>query len=326
MAKVIVEHVYDAVIDDVYLNLSGIAGESELFLKLEGLNPAGSVKMKTARSLIEHAECTGRLKPDQQVIESSSGNLGIALSMVCAAKGYTFTCVIDPNTSPHAVAMMRACGAEVVEVYCHDANGGYLGSRIKYIQQRIAQEPALVWLNQYGNQANPQVHTRTTAASILRDVGRVDYLFIGVGTAGTLMGCAEHFRAYSPDTRLIAVDAVGSVTFGHRPSQRFIPGIGTSQLPALCRPELVDEVIMVSEADAIRMCRVLARERGLLAGGSTGSVLAAVAVRAKEIPVGSRVVALSPDLGDKYLNSIYDDQWVKEKFNGRALWAVEEVP
>ncbi len=310
----IVKHVYELVTDDIYMRLDELASGFELLLKVEGLNPAGSIKLKTARSLIEDAERTGRLSAGRRVIESSSGNLGIALSMVCAARGYAFTCVVDPNTSPQAVHAMRSCGADVVEVNWRDPNGGYLRSRISYIGRRIAADPNLVWLNQYANEANPAVHARTTAAAILRDVGRVDYLFVGAGTTGTLMGCARHFRRNSPATVVVAVDAVGSVTFGHPPGLRNIPGIGTSRRPELVRREMVDDVVMVEEIDAIRTCRALARRRGLLVGGSTGSVLAAVAARSGGFRPGARVVAVAPDLGEKYLNTIYDDDWVRDKF------------
>lgn len=306
--------VADAVADNVFLELSDVVAGSALFLKLEGLNPAGSVKLKTAVSLIDHAESTGVLRPGGRVIESSSGNLGIALAVVCAERGYRFLCVCDPNVSELSVAFMRATGAEVVRIDRRDGNGGFLESRIAFVRQCLAEDAELVWLNQYANPANPAAHRIRTARAIHAEIGRVDYLFVGAGTTGTVMGCSDYFRAHSPHTRIVAVDTVGSVTFGTAPGIRYVPGMGTSRPPELCRTGAVDQVVMVEEIDAIRECRAAAKRWGLVAGGSTGSVLHAIRNSAAEIPAGSRIVALAPDFGDRYLNTVYDDEWVAERF------------
>ncbi|MGW8360692.1 2,3-diaminopropionate biosynthesis protein SbnA [Streptomyces wedmorensis] len=315
---------YDLITDDIFLSLPGELPGSELFLKIEGLNPAGSIKLKTAVGLVSDAELRGLLGPGGRVIESSSGNLGVALSMVCAAKGYQFTCVTDPNASAQNVASMKALGARVLVVDERDANGGYLGSRIALIKRMVAEDPDLLWTNQYGNQANPRIHSVRTAASTMAKIGAIDYLFVGAGTTGTLMGCAEYFRLFSPHTTIIAVDTQGSVTFGGPSKTRYIPGLGTSRRPELLRTELVDEVVLIDERDAVRACRAMARRHGILVGGSTGSVLAAVLERADAIPAGSRVVALSPDLGDRYLSTVYDDTWVAARFGVEALEPVTQ--
>ncbi|MEU2794068.1 2,3-diaminopropionate biosynthesis protein SbnA [Streptomyces sp. NPDC007100] len=314
----IVEHAYDLVTDDVFLRLDGLLPHGELFLKLEGLNPAGSVKLKTAAGLVEDAERRGLLRPGGALIESSSGNLGIALSMVCAAKGYTFTCVTDPHVPAQSVALMHAYGAHVCVVDTPDANGGYLGSRIALIRSALDLDPSLTWPNQYANAANPAVHAARTAAAVLREIRRVDYLFVGAGTTGTVMGCAAHFRRRSPRTTVVAVDAEGSVTFGGPPGPRLVPGLGTSRTPEICRPRDVHHVVSVPERDAVLMCRGIARSHGLAVGGSTGSVLCAVLRLRSRIPAGARVVALSADLGDRYLDTVYDDAWVAEHFGTHA--------
>lgn len=315
---------YDLITDDIFLSLPGELPGSELFLKIEGLNPAGSIKLKTAVGLVSDAELQGLLRPGGRVIESSSGNLGVALSMVCAAKGYRFTCVTDPNASAQNVAAMKALGAQVIVVDERDDNGGYLGSRIALIKRLVAEDPDLLWTNQYGNPANPRIHSVRTAASTMARIGPIDYLFVGAGTTGTLMGCAEYFRRFSPRTRIIAVDTEGSVTFGGPSRTRYIPGLGTSRRPELLQPQLVDEVVLVDERDAVRACRAMARRHGILVGGSTGSVLAAVLERADAIPAGSRTVALSPDLGDRYLSTVYDDTWVAARFGVEALEPVDQ--
>ncbi len=315
----IYRHPYEMVLDDVFLHLGDAMDGHDVYLKMEGLNPAGSIKLKVAVSMVEDAERKGILRPGGRLIESSSGSLGIALAMVSATKGYSFLCVTDPNTSPQSLDIMRALGAQVVEVDEPDASGGYLGSRISYIERRVAQDPLLVWLNQYANPTNWMVHERCTAAAITAELPGVDILFVGVGTAGTLMGCVEHFRKVSPDTRIVAVDAVGSVSFGSSPGPRFIPGIGASRRPEMLRAELVDDLVLVSEADTIRTCRWLARRHGLFAGGSTGSIVAAILRHVPELPAGSCVVGISPDFGGRYTPTIYDDVWVAERFGPDCL-------
>ncbi|MEU1778294.1 MULTISPECIES: 2,3-diaminopropionate biosynthesis protein SbnA [Streptomyces] len=316
----------DIVTDEVFLELDGFLPDSHLFLKLEGMNPAGSVKLKSALGMVEDAERNGVLWPGGRIVESSSGSLGIALSVIAAARGYHFTCVTDPNISPQSLALIQALGAEVVQVTRRDDNGGYLGTRIARIREMTEADPGLVWLNQYANPANAQAHARRTATSILKNIGHVDVLLVGAGTTGTLMGCTRHFRTYSPWTRIVAVDTTGSVTFGGPPGPRYIPGLGTSRRPELCRPDRVDEVVLVDEPDAVRMCRRLAREHGLPVGGSTGSVLAALESIADRIPAGSRVVALSPDMGDRYIRTIYDDMWVADTFGTGVLEAPGAQP
>lgn len=324
----IVHRVADVVVDDMFLVLDDVVPGSDVFLKLEGLNAAGSVKLKTAVGLLDHAEAAGLLIPGGRVIESSSGNLGVALSVVCAERGYRFTCVCDPNVSEFSVAFMRATGAEVVVIDQRDRNFGYLESRIAYVHERLAADNSLVWLNQYANPANPAPHRTRTAPSIHAEIGHVDYLFAGAGTTGTLSGCVQYFRVHSPHTKIIAVDVVGSVTFGFPPGVRHIPGLGTSRRPELADALSVDRVVLVEESYAVRRCRELARSRGLVAGGSTGAVLSAIGTMSDDIPPGSRIVALSPDFGDRYLQTIYHDTWVKDRFDGEfddaceAGWAV----
>ncbi len=307
----------ELILDDIFLALPDLAPGREVFLKLESMNPAGSIKMKTALALIDDLEASGALRPGIRVIESSSGNLGVALAVVCAARGYDLTIVADPNATPEAVALMRAFGATVEIVTTTDDSGGYLGSRIDHIKRALAATPHLVWPNQYGNPANPLGHQRTTAPAIFKELGHVDALFVGVGTSGTLRGCLDHIRSINAPTEVFAVDTVGSVTFGESPRPRYIPGIGTSR-----RPELFQEIqdsddfhrLLVDERDAVRECRYMARRHGLLIGGSTGSVLAAARRVCGSLDEGARIAAISPDSGEKYLGSIFRDTWVAERY------------
>jgi cysteine synthase A len=299
-------------VNDCFLRLDGLAA-ANVYLKLEGLNPAGSVKLRPAVWMIEMLEAEGRLQPGyHHVIESSSGNLGIALALTCKVKGYPFTCVTDPNANPDAVRLMRAYGAAVVVVRERDAMGGYLGTRIARIAQLLASDPRAVWTNQYANPANAGAHFAMTAPVIHRAFPDLDYLFIGAGTTGTLVGCAAYFARHHPSTKVIGVDAVGSVTFGGPAARRHLPGIGTSRRPELADLHTPDEVVYVRERDAVRSCRRILERYGLLVGGSTGSVLSAV----QEYPMrpGSTAVAISPDFGDRYLDTLYDQQWIEARF------------
>lgn len=315
----ITDRVYDLVRDDAFLRISGLGGLRRLYVKIEGLNAGGSIKLKTARCMVEGAELSGVDLGRLRIIESTSGNLGVALAVICAAKGYRLTCVTDPNSNSSAVAVMRALGAEVVVVQERDENGGFLGSRIDYIRERLRREPDLFWVNQYANPNNPLAHEQMTAPAVLDEFERVDHLFVGVGTGGTLMGVADYFRLHSPMTRIVAVDTVGSVNFGSEPKRRLIPGLGASKRPELLSPDTPDKVVLVPEDDTVRACRWLARTTGLLAGGSTGTVLAAIRSLAADIPPYETVVAISPDLGERYLHSIYNDDWVMGMGLGRAL-------
>jgi 2,3-diaminopropionate biosynthesis protein SbnA len=315
----IARHAYDLILDDIFLQVDGVVDLRQFYVKIEGFNPAGSVKMKTARGLVEAAESSSADLTKTTLIESSSGNLGVALAVVCAAKKYRLICVTDPNSNATAGSIMRALGAEVVVVRDRDAEGGYLGTRISYIRERLAAEPNLYWLNQYANPSNPAAHEQSTAPAVLEAFGRVDYLFVGVGTGGTLMGCVDYFRRRSPTTRIVAVDAVGSVNFfPGTGTPRYIPGLGTSKRPEILDTSAPDEILLIPEWETVRECRWLALNTGLLTGGSTGTVLAAVRRVAASIPPDATVVAIAPDLGERYLHSVYDDGWVAERGLDRA--------
>lgn len=301
--------------DANFINVRGL-GFDHIHMKLESLNPAGSIKLKTAIGLIDFYEKKREIHRDSILIESSSGNLGVALSLICAERGYPFVCVVDPNTNINNVKMMKVFGATVITVTETDNNGGYLGTRIKYIRDKLNEDPRYIWMNQYSCPANPETHAATTAKAIHRAFPKLDYLFVGAGTTGTLMGCSEYFHQHSPETRIIAVDSQGSVTFGQPPGKRFIPGLGSSQMPPIFNNAHLHGRLLVDERAAIGMCRWLARSNGVLSGGSTGTVLAGFCSMAKQINKEATCVVISPDAGERYLDSIYSDEWVNTRFEG----------
>ena len=306
-------------VGDLYVDMEPIFG-LPLYLKCEGFNFAGSVKLKAALEMIGAAERSGMLRPGATLVESSSGNLGVALSMVAASCGYGFVCVTDSRCTLTAQRLMRAQGAEVLVVTEPHPQRGLLGARLALVAQLCQDNDGYVWLNQYDNPANWTAHARTTGPEILKEFPELDVLFVGAGTTGTLMGCARYLREDKPGVRMVAIDAEGSVTFGFPPASRLIPGLGTAVRPALLDPSYVDEVVIVSELDTIRTCRQLQRN-GFMFGGSTGTVVAgAVRWLAEHAPDGNvTAVAVAPDLGERYLDTIYDDDWVVDHFGADAL-------
>ena len=309
----IIESALELVFPDLFYRLPAFAGSHDVFLKLEGFNITGSIKVKTAIGLVEDLERRGIAKPNKTVIvESSSGNLGLALSLVCAIKGYEFICVTDPNANRATIKGMELYGAKVIVVEERDPAGGFLGSRFKIIDHILQSEPNAVWVNQYANIANKNVHAEQTANEIAREFEKVDWVFVGAGTTGTLAGVSERLRQEFPHIKVVAVEPVGSVTFGGAPGKRKIPGIGTSVRPKLADLANPDMVVAINEEKTIETCLSFVRDYHLLVGGSTGTVLAAVQQLAPEFTRGDTIVAISPDLGEKYLDTIYDTAWVEE--------------
>ncbi|MFF3244511.1 2,3-diaminopropionate biosynthesis protein SbnA [Streptomyces sp. NPDC002870] len=320
--------------EELYVDLESIFGHS-LFLKCEGFNFAGSIKLKAATEMVETAERDGVLTPDSILVESSSGNLGVALSMIAASKGYRFLCVTDSRCNLSTRLMMEALGSQVHIVAGQEANGGFLGARIDYIRALCASDDRYVWLSQYTNPGNWRAHYRKTAPEIAHQFPGLDVLFVGAGTTGTLMGCARYFRKWHRPVRIVALDSVGSVAFGGAPGRRMIPGLGMSIRPPLLDESYVDEVIRVEEADTIRTCHSLARH-GFLFGGSTGTVVSgAMGWLAEHDARELTAVAIAPDLGDRYLDTIYQANWLQDLYGDEVLnsdevsagsWAASPAP
>ncbi|MBO0837283.1 MAG: pyridoxal-phosphate dependent enzyme, partial [Actinobacteria bacterium] len=215
--------------------------------------------------------------------------------------------------------LMEALGCRVHVITEPDPADGFLGARIRYVRGLCASDDRYVWLNQYTNPGNWKAHYRTTAPAIARRFPRLDVLFVGAGTTGTLMGCARYFRQWRRKVRIVAVDAEGSVTFGGPPARRMIPGLGTSVRPALLDESYVDDVVHVGEPDSIRTCHRLAG-RGFLFGGSTGTVVSgALGWLDRQDALDGTAVAIAPDLGERYLDTVYLTNWVHEMYGEDVL-------
>ena len=228
--------------DDLFVDLHSVVDHS-LFLKCEGFNFAGSIKLKAAVGMIEAAEREGLLNQWSILVESSSGNLGVALAMAAASKGYRFLCVTDSRCNDATRRLIQVLGSGVHVVTEPDPVGGLLGARLDHIRRLCASSARYVWLDQYANPNNWKAHHRTTAPAIARQFPDLDVLFVGAGTTGTLMGCARWFRWWHPRVHIVAVDAAGSVSFGGPAGRRLIPGLGMSVPPPQLQTSLVDDVV-----------------------------------------------------------------------------------
>jgi len=287
--------------------LEGTSAEQagvELYAKLESFNPGGSVKDRIGVAMIEAAEADGVIEPGRStIVEATSGNTGIALAFVCAAKGYRLVLTLPQGMSREREALLRLYGAEVEITES-------LGGMQEAVQaaQRMAQDPDVFLPDQFSNPANPQAHRLTTGPEIEKALdGRVDVLVAGVGTGGTITGVGEHLKGVNPKLTVIAVEPSGSpVLSGGRPGAHRIQGIGAGFVPPVLNRELLDEVIPVSDEDAIVTAWRCAKREGVLAGISCGAALcAALQVAARKESRGKRIVVMMPDSGERYISQAF---------------------
>jgi cysteine synthase len=300
--------IYDSIIDTigntplVRLRKLGQGLPAEVVLKLEYFNPCSSVKDRIGASMIEAAEAAELIKPETVLLEPTSGNTGIALAFVAAAKGYRLTLTMPDTMSSERRKLLAAFGAELI--LTPGAQG--MPGAIRAAEELAASDPKYLVLQQFNNPANPAVHRRTTAEEIWRDTaGAVDILVSGVGTGGTITGVAEVLKARKSSFKAIAVEPRDSpVLSGGKPGPHKLQGLGAGFVPEILRTELIDEVIQVAQDDAGDLARRLAREEGILAGISSGAaVWAALQVAARRENAGKLIVTIVPSCGERYLST-----------------------
>lgn len=306
--------------------LSRICGEWDCFVKLESCNPGGSIKDKNAVFLVNRAEAEGTLKAGGTIVESSSGNFGIGLAMVGAARGYRVIIVVDAKTSPGFRRTLAAYGVELVDVPPSeaDASGSMQKARMRRAKELASSIPGAWYPCQHQNPLNHLAHAVFTAREIEAAFGeRLDALVVGVSTAGQIMGIASYLLPRFPSLKLVGVDVVGSVIMGTPAGPYKMTGIGLSFVPPHLKYEVMDCAYVVPENVAYSVCHALVRTEGLLLGASTGAIVAAGLSFAATLPRGSRVLMVNPDRGDRYLETIYDSTWLLQ--NGFSIVSGESL-
>lgn len=286
----------------VRLNRITKGSQATVIAKLESFNPMSSVKDRIGVAMIDEAEKRGLIRKDTIILEATSGNTGVALAFVSAARGYKFTLVMPETMSIERRKLAKAFGAEIILTPGPEGMKG----AVARAEQMAAENPNYFFLpQQFSNPANPEIHRRTTAEEIWRDTGgQIDILIAGVGTGGTITGIAEVLKQRKPSFRAIAVEPDASpVLSGGTPGAHRIQGIGAGFVPAVLRRDLIDEIIRVRNEDAFETTRRLAKEEGILAGISSGAAtFAALAVAARPENKGKQIVVILPDTGERYLS------------------------
>jgi cysteine synthase len=302
---VIPDNLADIVGNTPMVRLTRVAPDcgAELIGKLEAYNPAGSVKDRIGVAMIETAEAEGRIEPGRNtIVEATSGNTGIALAFVSAAKGYELVLTMPQGMSRERENLLKLYGARVVVV---ESMGGM--NEAVDEARRICRERGDCWVpNQFSNSANPEIHRRTTAEEIWRDMdGRVDVLVAGVGTGGTITGCGERLKERNPDLHVVAVEPKASpVLSGGRPGPHKLQGIGAGFVPEVLNRDVIDEIVPVDDEDALEIARRCAAREGVLAGISGGAALhAAIEVGSRAEMRGKRIVVIMPDSGERYVST-----------------------
>ncbi|MGI5150980.1 cysteine synthase family protein [Plantactinospora sp. CA-294935] len=293
------------------LNVSSGGTAHMLWLKLETRNPTGSVKHRTALGLLASLDAQSPLAPGTRVVESTSGNLGLALARTLRDLDCQLVAVVDPKVPRSTRALLEAEGAELVPVTEPDVYGGYLLTRLAKVRELRLADPRLRWPDQYHNPANPGIHRDTLAEELVRQTGgRLDTVLVAVSTGGTLVGISEGLRAAAPAVRIYAVDAYGSVVTADAGTPHLLTGVGASRKSSFLHRRHFERAIRITDVRAFAFSRMLAEDTGLAVGGSAGAVLAAFAKLATGGNPGRHPVAVVADGGANYRSTFYDDGWL----------------
>ncbi|HWZ45733.1 MAG TPA: cysteine synthase A [Candidatus Saccharimonadales bacterium] len=301
MIRKIVENITDLVGCTPMLHLRRLApaGAADIFIKLEYMNPGGSIKDRAAIGMIKRAEEEGKLKPGGVIVEATAGNTGIGLALIGVNRGYRVLVCVPEQFSEEKVTIMRALGAEVTRT--PDSEG--MRGAIRKARELAAGIPGSFIALQFENLANPDYHYDTTAKEIFEQMeGHIDAVVVGVGTGGTFSGVARYMKEHLPETRCVAVETQGSVLQGGTAGNHKVEGIGVSFIPKTFDASRADEIIMVNDVDAFDMVKELAAKEGVLGGSSTGAVVFAALQVARRLGRGKRVVTIAPDSAERYMS------------------------
>ena len=286
-----------------------IDNKIKYYAKVEGCNLFGSVKDRAAKHLIENAYRDGVIDRDTMIIESSSGNFGIALAGMCKIKGNSFICVVDPNITNTNRKIIELLGAQIIVANRADRNGSYVQNRIQIVKNYITRNAKVYWTNQYENEYVWKAYF-TLGEELCEELGKIDYLFVAVRTCGTLAGTSQKIKKEFPACKIIAVDVAGSQIFEQRSQKRHISGIGSGLVPLNLLSAKYDDYIIVEEKDAILECNNLL-SKGIFVGASSGAVAYAIQNYKGYLDDFDRkkVVGIFPDRGERYLDTIYNKEW-----------------
>ena len=321
--------VYDSILDTIgntpLVRLSNIGHHltCQLYAKIEFFNPGGSVKDRIALNIIEEAEKSGKLKPGGTVVESTSGNTGLGLAIICTLRGYKSVFVMPDKMSHEKIQLLRAYGAKVIitptSVAPEDPRSYYS------VANKIVEDtPNAILANQYHNPENPRSHYESTGPEIWEQTrGKVTDVVVGLGTGGTISGAGKYLKEQNSEIKMVGVDATGSILMEIWKNKGEIPegakaitykveGIGEDFLPSTTDLSMIDEIVRVTDKESFLMTRQLVKEEGIFAGGSSGSALSAALKYAKDFPAERIVVVLLPDTGARYLSKVFDDKWMRE--------------
>ena len=291
-----------------------------IFAKMESLNPGGSVKDRIGLAMLENAERKGTIRPGGTVIEATSGNTGIGLALACAVKGYKSIFVVTDKVSGEKINYLKALGADVIVVTNeakHNSNEYYIN-----VARRISTEtPNSLFMYQYSNPANPEIHYRTTGPEIWRQTeGKITHFIAGIGTGGTISGVGRYLKEKNPEVNIIGADPFGSVFKHYREtgemtasSPYLVEGIGQDCLPANVHFKFIDKIINISDKESFHCARLLAREEGIFSGGSTGTIAAATLKVAATLNENAVIVFIVCDTGERYLTKLHSEEWLREK-------------
>lgn len=314
MAEKILDNVLQAIGDTPLVRLHRFASDLpvEILVKVETVNPGGSIKDRVAARIVASALADGRLKPGGTIIEATAGNTGVGLAQAASVHGLRCIFVLPDKMSREKISLLRAYGAEVVvtpTAVPPDSPESYNG-----VADRLAREiPGAFRASQFDNPDNPAAHYETTGPEIWRDTGgRLDALVAAMGTAGTISGTGKYLKDQDPAIQVIGADPEGSIYSGDSPKPWLVEGIGEDFIPKTYNRQVVDEVVRVSDKESFSAGRRLSRLEGILAGGSSGTALAAAVKYAQRFSDRKRIVVLLPDTGRNYLTKMYDDQWLDQ--------------
>jgi cystathionine beta-synthase len=315
-----VPNILDAIGNTPIVRLNSVASdvESDIYVKVEYLNPAGSMKDRVALNIVRDAEQRGMLGPGGTIIEATSGNTGAGLAMVAATRGYKCIFVMPDKMSQEKIDALRAYGAKVVicptAVEPSDPRSYYSTAR-----RLVEETPGAFYSNQYHNPANPEAHYLSTAPEIWNQTqGQFDAFVTGMGTGGTISGCGRYFKERNPNMQIIGVDPVGSLYYEYvktgrltKPFSYYVEGIGEDFLPSTMNLDIVDEVVQVDDRECFLMTRELVRREGIFCGGSCGAAVMGAIKWARGLKQPKRILVLLPDNAQKYLSKVFNDEWMR---------------